>query len=260
MKSILYCTLFLIFCVPTIIHAQSVSTDYDKGGYLRKRFEKIESFGYHFGTQYAALSKGGKWGIGPSLGVSSVQRFNEHWGLQSICHFKMVNGQRESVTYIDHGVLPITYIDHGVLPIFYGERIAEYTINRMFFIDLAIMAQYRRNSGARVKWLAGVSPSINWLPKKRLQPSQFGRTAGSSVFDTPSPYEGITNRDGLKRFECGLVAGAQVSLNKRWELGIYYNQGLIDLTRNAFFAQKRGVYNSYLQMEFIYRIIVQNND
>jgi Outer membrane protein beta-barrel domain len=148
----------------------------------------------------------------------------------------------------------------GVLPLFYGERIAEYTINRMFFIDLAIMAQYRRQSDARVKWLAGVSPSLNWLPKKRLDPIQTYRTAGSSVFNTPSPYEGITNRDGLKRFECGLVAGAQVSLNKRWELGIYYNQGLIDLTRNAFFTQKRGVYNSYLQMELIYRLIVQNND
>jgi hypothetical protein len=250
MKSILYCTLFLIFCVPTILHAQSVATDYDKGGYLRKHFEKIESFGCHFGTQYATLYNGGKWGFGPSLGTSSVQRINEHWGLQSIWHLKMVNGQRESVTYIDHGVLPL----------FYGERIAKYTINRMFFIDLPIMAQYRRHSDARVKWLAGVSPSFNWLPKKRLDPIETYSTSGASFFDTPSPYEGITNRDGLKRFECGLVAGAQVSLNKRWELGIYYNQGLIDLTRDAFFTQKRGVYNSYLQMEFIYRIIVQNND
>jgi hypothetical protein len=249
MKSILYLTLFFTFHLSSIIQAQSVIADYDKGGHLRKYFDKIESFGYHFGAQYATMYNGGKWGVEPSLGVSAVQRLNERWGLQSICRLKMVNGHRESVTYIDHEVLPLLY----------AERIAEYRIDRMFFVDLSIMAQYRRHSDARVKWLGGVSPSINWLPKKWLDPIETGNSAGSVLFDRPSPYEGITNRNGLRRFECGLVAGAQVSLSKRWELGIYYNQGLIDLTRDAFFSEKRGVYNSYLQMEFIYRLIKHNN-
>lgn len=249
MKSILYLTLLFTVCLSSIIHAQSVSADYDEDGHSRKYFDKIESFGYHFGAQYATLYNGGAWGVGPSLGVSAVRRLNEHWGLQSICRLKMVNGQRESVTYIDYEVLPLLY----------AERIAEYRIDRMFFVDLSIMAQYRRHSEARIKWLAGVSPSFNWLPKKRLDPIETGSSSGSASLDRPSPYEGITNLDGLKRFECGLVAGAQISLSKRWELGIYYNQGLIDLTRNAFFTQKRGVYNSYLQMEFIYRLIKDNN-
>ncbi len=129
-----------------------------------------------------------------------------------------------------------------------AEQSAE-RITRIHFLELPLTAHYRLNS--RWQLLAGVQLvhirnfSRQDVQKVRSEVSQADLTANSFSVSRPSA--------SLRKWDVGLLAGAEYRLTPALSLDLRYVQGLYELTRSTYFTREADYFNSSVQLSVKWR-------
>jgi hypothetical protein len=232
--------LLLVICstAPTITRAAAFYLPVEADSVLPEKKSVALPYYLGAGAQYSPLRGGEAWGPGIVFSFGGVSGLNDNWSLLSEYQFKWLGGTKERYTYEHHYEYPLEY----------SVTYATYEVPQMFFLQIPYVLQYRPNG---LKWLGlqmGLKVDYNWMLRGNRQPSFSSQQAGSVIIDEPSPFEGITVRDGLRRWGWGGIVGLHILLGKRAALDMRYNYAFNDLSRNAFYKDKQRVGDTGFQL------------
>lgn len=158
----------------------------------------------------------------PHLGYLLHYRWRPGISLQAEAVVKFVSGYRLHAEFLD--ILP-GGSSHIVLH-----------QNNLLFLEIPLLVKRAYAPGQA--WQLGIKPALNWV----IAPN--GSTSG--VNNAPGRY--VSDHDGLRRLDLGLVAGWEWRFGRYWALDVRYNQGLYDLTIDNFYKNRAIHLNADLQV------------
>lgn len=118
-----------------------------------------------------------------------------------------------------------------------------YTLN---YFQLPIII--KRQFGQKANFLFTGTHLSYLLPNRK----ELGGTEGS--WAGAYPYLPFENKEGLQKFDVGLILGIQQTIHPKLKFDIRYTQGLFDITHDNWFKNSDIHINSDLQISFMYQI------
>lgn len=197
-------------------------------------------WGLCLGTQLSILQSS-PWKLSPGahLGFYYTRPLGSAIGIHLALHHKTIPDFGQRVRFSRYLLNP----DVGLSSISW-----EAHARTLRFLEAPILLEWLQRGQC---WSVGIRPSINFIVETESFPIYSLR--GHNLEDF-GQFDPVSAREGMRRWDLGLVVGWSKPLWHRLSLDVRYTQGLFDLTHDNFFKHTTNHTNSDLQVALRVRL------
>lgn len=181
----------------------------------------------------------------PTFGLSMTHRFTPRWSVQIDLLYKKVQGYNLEAVFEASGF--------DVAGLYGSWSIKRYT-NALRFWEMPILLKWRLADNKENVFL-GLRPALVKPVIRNGSSSIINRGYGSN-FLPPSDFS-PSIEDGIRHHDLAVTLGCEVRVWRNLWADIRYNQGLLDLTNNAFFNHSKVDLNTDVQFTLRYYFLAQ---